>query len=183
MTNREFRNRENFSDGKYRILNITDGDRDLRRIVCEVDGICLIPFDTSDGKVKNVYLAKYMDYLTNDHGHSCICMDSSGEYSSNFEEVKDICKNELNIDCDVNDVYYIGKVKHQLPFSKTYSCYAVNLDNHSKDLTGFVLDLPKSEEENKLYSLDRIRFTRVLNGDIEDSLCLAASMLLISYIN
>jgi hypothetical protein len=183
MTNREFRNREQYSDGKYRVLNITDGERDLRRITCDIEGICLIPFDTSDGKIKNVYLAKYMDYLSNEHGHTCINLDSKGEYSSDFEEVKSACKNELNIECEVNDVYYIGKVKHQMPFSKTYKCYAINLDRHSNDLSGFTLSLPKSEEDKRLYSLDRIRFTRVLNGEIEDSMCLAASMLLISYLN
>lgn len=183
MTNNEFKNSEQYSDGKYRILKISDGVRDLRRITCETEGICLIPFDTSDGKIKNVYLAKQVDYLRNENSHSCICLDSSGSHGSDFEEVESICKNELNIDCDVNDVYYLGKIKHQFPFTKSYKCYAINLDNHTKDLNGFVLNIPKSEEENRIYALDKVRFNRILNGEVEDSLCLSSATLLISYLN
>lgn len=183
MTNKEFKNSEQFSDGKYRVLKISDGSKDLRRITCETEGICLIPFDTSNGKIRNVYLARQMNYLQNKEDHSCICIESRGTYSSNFEEVESICKEELNIDCDVNDVYYLGSIKHNYPFTKSYKCYGINLDNHSKDLSGFALDIPKSEQDNRLYALDKVRFNRVLNGEIEDSLCLASATLLISYIN
>jgi hypothetical protein len=156
--NNNFKNQEKYSDGKYRILDITNGDVNLRRVICETEGICLIPFDTSDGKIKNIYLARYLDYLDGDHGHTCISHESTGEYSSNFDEISAICKNDLNIDCDVNDVYYLGKIQHKL-------------------------DLPKSDLEKRLYTLDKIRITRVLNGEIEDSLSMSAALLLISYIN
>jgi hypothetical protein len=181
--NNNFKNQEKYSDGKYRILDITNGDVNLRRVICETEGICLIPFDTSDGKIKNIYLARYLDYLDGDHGHTCISHESTGEYSSNFDEISAICKNDLNIDCDVNDVYYLGKIQHKLPFTKSYKCYGLNLDQYSKDVSGFNLDLPKSDLEKRLYTLDKIRITRVLNGEIEDSLSMSAALLLISYIN
>ena len=95
MTNKEFKNSEQFSDGKYRVLKISDGSKDLRRITCETEGICLIPFDTSNGKIRNVYLARQMNYLQNQEDHSCICIESRGTYSSNFEEVESICKEEF----------------------------------------------------------------------------------------
>ena len=174
--------KEEFSDGKYRVLSLTDGESNFRRIVCEKPAICLIPFDTNpEGKIKNVYLARYMDYFTGEHGHTCITVESKEQFDSDFEEVEDICKVELKINCDVNEVYYLGKVNVSLPFSRQIKCYAINLDNHSRDLTGFTLDVDDSE--NKMYILDRVRFTRVLNGEIEDSTCLSAAMLLTSYIN
>lgn len=173
--------KEEFSDGKYRVLSLTDGESNLRRIVCETPSVCIVPFDTNDGKIRNVYLARYMDYLTGEHGHTCITLESKNNFDSDFEEVEYICKSELKIDCDVNEVYYLGKINFSLPFSKTIKCYAVNLDNHSRDLSGFTLDV--EESDNKMYTLDRVRFTRILNGEIEDTVCLSAAMLLTSYIN
>ncbi len=180
MTN-DFLSKEEFNDGKYRVLSLTDGQKNLRRVVCDTPGICIIPFDTSDGKIKNVYLARYMDYLKSDQGHTCISLESKENYDSNFEEVEEICQSELGINCDVKEVFYLGNINHTIPFSKKFKCYGINLDNHSKDLNGFTLDV--SNPNGKLYTLDKIRFNRVLNGQIEDSVCLSASMLLISYIN
>lgn len=185
MTDQNFNKSEKYSDGKYKIFNLTSDSHDLRRIVCENESICIIPFDTNGDKVKNIYLARYSDYLNpNQQGHTCINVDCKKESgTSNFEEIHDVIKSELNIDADVNDLFFLGKIKHSLPFSKTYKCYGLNLDNYSKDLTGFTLNITDDEQKRRLYSLDKIKLTRILNGDIEDSLCLSAALLLISYIN
>jgi hypothetical protein len=141
----DFLSKEEFNDGKYRVLSITDGQKNLRRVLCDTPGICIIPFDTNEGKIRNVYLARYMDYLNSNQGHTCVTLESRGEFDSNFEEVEDMCQTELGIQCDVNDVYYLGSISHNLPFSKKFKCYGINLDNHSKDLNGFTIDVPNSE--------------------------------------
>jgi hypothetical protein len=181
--NREFKSTEEYQDGKYRVFSLSDGNSNLRRVVCDKEGICLIPFDTDGGKIKNVYLAKYMDYLSNEQGHTCITSDFKDESDTIFEELDNIINGELGVSADVNDMYLLGNIKHNLPFSKTYKCYGLNLDNHSKDLNGFKLDLSDDELDKKLYSLDKVKLTRVLKGDIEDSLCMSAALLLISYID
>ena len=180
---KEFIQSEQFQDGKYRVINISDGTSNLRRVTCDVDGICLIPFDTSGDKIRNLYLARYTDYLSNEQGHTCITMDSDDQSETAFEELHNFINNDLGIDADVNDLYFLGNVKHSLPFSKTFKCYGLNLDNYSKDLSGFSIDLSDDEKDKKLYNLDKIKLTRVLKGDIEDSLCMSAALLLISYID
>jgi hypothetical protein len=183
MKNKNFKSTEAYQDGKYRVLSISDGNSNLRRVVCDVDGICLIPFDTSGDKVKNLYLARYVDYLSNDQGHTCITSDTKESTDTVFEELHELINGDLGLDVDVDDLYFLGDIKHNLPFSKTYKCYALNLDNYSKDINGFAIDLSDDEKDKKLYSLDKIKLTRVLKGDIEDSLAMSAALLLISYID
>jgi len=182
MEKSKFESKEEYQDGKYRVVSMSNGKSNLRRVVCDVDGICLIPFDTQGDKVKNVYLARYVDYLSNDQGHTCITSDFKENTDTMFEELHELVNGELGVDADVNDLYFLGNIKHNLPFSKTYKCYGLNLDNHSKDLNGFSIDLSDDEKDKKLYILDKIKLTRVLRGDIEDSLAMSAALLLISYV-
>jgi hypothetical protein len=183
MTNNKFDHIEKYQDGKYRIVSLENKDSHLRRIICDTESICIIPFDTNNGKIKNVYLAKYMDYLSGDQGHTCITSDILDTDDTMYERLEDMINKELHININVNDLYQLGTIKHNLPFSKTYKCYGVSLDNYSKDLNGFTLDTPESDNDKKIYKLDKVRFTRFLNGDIDDSLCLSGAMLLLSYID
>ena len=182
MTNK-FEFIEQYKDGKYRFISLSDGKNHLRRVVCDTDGIILIPFDTSGDKIRNVYLAKYLDYLTNEHGFTCITIDDNPNTDSAFEELHELINVELGIDADVNDVYFLGSIKQSMPFSKSYKCYAINLDNYAKDLNGFTLDLPNTEIEHKLYTLSKIKLTRILKGDVDDTITMSAILLLTSYIN
>lgn len=183
MTNNKFEPAEQYQDGKYRFLSMSNGESNLRRVVCDTDGIILIPFDTSGDNIRNVYLAKYLDYLTNEQGYTCITAEDNPSTDSDFEELHEIINVELGIDADVNDIYFLGSIKHNLPFSKNYKCYALNLDNYAKDLNGFTLDLPDTEKDKKLYSLHKIKVTRILKGDVDDSITLAAILLLTSYLD
>jgi len=183
MTNDKFKSSEKFADDKYKMFDISNGNHNLRRITCDSDSICILPFDTSGNKIRNVYLARFVDYLNDQKGHTCLAVDCKKEgYESQFEEVHDILKKELNIDASVDDLFFLGKIKHNLPFTKSYKCYAVNLDKHSKDLNGFSLDISDDEKNNKIYELDRIKFNRVISGEIDDSLCMSAILLLSAYI-
>lgn len=184
MKNNNFVNKEEYQDGKYKVLSLSDGTHNLRRIVCESDGICIIPFDVNNNnKIKNIYLAKYLDYLNNEYEYTCICTEAKGDNDSEFDEISEYINSELGIKPNINDLYYLGSIKHQLPFSKKYKCYGLDLTNHAKDPSGFTISISDSEKENKLYTLEKIRFNRVLNGDISDSLCLSATLLLISILN
>ena len=184
MINRKFENKEEYQDGKYKFFTISNGEKNYRRVLCETEGICLIPFDINDSNnIKNVYLARYTDYLNGEEGHCCLTCESVPNHDSDFEEISEFINSELGINPEINDVYFLGRIQHQLPFSKTYKCYAIDLTQYSKDPTGFKIDVPDEESKNRTYSLDKVNFNRVFKGDVEDSLCLSASMLLISYIN
>lgn len=182
-TNRNFEQSEEYHDGKYKVVSLKSGDSNLRRVVCETDGICLIPFDTNDKVIRHVYVAKYIDYLNGDQGHTCITSDFTDSSDTVFDELDNLINGELGLKVEVDDLYYLGTIKHTMPFTKTYKCYGLNLDNYSKDLSGFSLDLSDSEKEKKLFSLEKVKISRLLKGDIEDSLCLSAAVLLTSYID
>jgi len=184
MINRKFENKEEYQDGKYRFFTISNGKKDYRRVTCDVEGICLIPFDLNDSNnIKNIYLARYTDYLTGNEGHCCLTCESTPNRDSDFEEINQFIHSELGINPEINDVYYLGNIEHRMPFSKTYKCYALNLTDYSKDPTGFKIEIPSEEGEERIYTLDKVNFNRIFKGDIEDSLCLSSAMLLISYIN
>jgi hypothetical protein len=175
--------REVYSDGNYKFVKISKDGSDINRLICEKDSICILPFDTNNGKIKNIYLSKYNDYVKNEDSYTCINNGSRENYSTHYEDLEDFIKSELGIDVTVDDLYYLGPIQHSIPFSKSYKCYGLNLDNYCDDLNGFTPKISKSELESKRYSLSKIKFNRVLNGDISDSLCLASSMLLLSYLD
>lgn len=184
MKNNKFIHKEEYQDGKYNIVSLSNGKKELRRILCKSEDICIIPFDTNqDGKIRNLYLAKYLDYLNNDHGYTCMSTEYAGNKESDFDEICEYLNEELGISPDVDNLYYLGSIKHQLPFSKSYKCYGLDLTGFSKDPNGFSIEISDSEKENKLYTVEKIKFNRVVKGDISDSLCLSAAMLLISYLN
>ena len=174
---------EEYNNGKYKFIKLSNGESNFNRIVCESDSICIIPFDTSNGKIKNVYLSKYTDYMSGDESYTCINDDIQNDSSSTFEDINSIISKNLGISAEVDELYYLGSIKHNIPFSKTYECYALNLDSHSDNLNGFKPKLGEHEMSEKLDSLSKIKFNRILSGDISDSLCLSASMLLISYLD
>lgn len=184
MDNKKFIHKEEYQDGKYNIISLSNGKKDLRRILCKSEDICIIPFDTNqNGKIRNIYLAKYLDYLNNEHGYTCMSTEYKGNKESDFDEISDYLNSELGINPEVDNLYYLGSIKHQLPFSKSYKCYGLDLTGFSKDPNGFSIEISDSEKESKMYTLEKIKFNRVLKGDISDSICLSATMLLISYLN
>jgi hypothetical protein len=98
------------------------------------------------------------------------------------ESLSDCIDHELGLnDIDVNDIFYLGQIQHTVPFTKTYKCYAVNLTNYSDEPSGFTAKV--LNPESKLHSIDKVRFSRVMRGEICDTLALSCSILLLSYIS
>jgi hypothetical protein len=186
LSNFAFNPQEKYSDGKYSFYEISDGTNSHRRINCDVDGICIMPFDLNDhGQIHHIYLQKYLDYFNGTQDYCCVHHDMDPEYdNSHYDALVRICEKELALDdIDVNDIFYLGKVAHTVPFSKTYRCYGVNVSNYSADsVEGFKPAIPVSERDSKNHSLEKVRFTRLLNGSIADSLALSCGCLLLSYI-
>ena len=156
MENNKFIHKDEYHDGKYNVVSLSNGKKDLRRILCKSEDICIIPFDTNqNGKIRNLYLAKYLDYLNNDHGYTCMSTEYAGNKESDFDEISEYLNSELGIKPDVNNLYYLGSIKHQLPFSKSYKCYGLDLTDFSKDPNGFSVEISDSEKENKLYTVEK----------------------------
>ena len=175
--------KDDYTDGKYSVHSFSSTDAKFKRIVCKSESICIIPFDLNDkGEIRNVYLAKYKDHLNNQTSLTCI-FDSfdRDQFDSYFESVEDCLEKEIGFkDVDINDIYYLGKVNHSIPFSKEFRCYAVDLSKYSDDPAGY------SSKPVDLYTvargrmIEKVKFTKVLKGDIPDSLVLSASLLLLS---
>jgi len=168
-------NEEVFNDGKYRVVNVKGENFDHRKVVCNTDSICIIPFITVDNNIGNVYLTKVSDYVSGDSFNSCIVNDTKYNNDSEFSEVTSIIADKLGVtDINVEDLFFIGKVKHNMPFYKGYRCYGMNLDNYTDQLNSINL-----EEKG----LEKVKFNTVVNsGQLHDSLCLSASLLLLSYL-
>lgn len=173
--NNQMKSDEIFNDGKYRIIRFSDDKSDHRKIVCNTDTVCVLPFDTKDGNISSVYLENLTDYLSNNEFRSCITVDTKYNSDSQFSEVSKIISDKLGItDINVEDLFFIGKVKHNIPFNKAYRCYAINLDNYINNIDFYNL------ESNKI---EKVKFNTVVNsGELHDSICLSCSLLLLSYL-
>jgi hypothetical protein len=182
----QFNKKQEYSDGKYSIFSFSGEKGKFRRLVCEQESICIFPFDLNENnQIRNVYVSKYHDYHTNSPETRCITKTfDSNRFESHYEALCDYLKQEFGIDnLELNDVYYLGKVKHTVPFSKEYRCYGINLSSISDSPEGFNLSLPQSELNNKLHSIEKIKFNRVISGEVNDSLSLSCALLLLSYLN
>lgn len=182
----EISRKSEYTDGKYTVFSFTGKNGSFRRISCDQESICVVPFDQNEqGKVRNLYLARYKDHLTGSKDLTCITDTfDRDEYDSYFEAVETCVKNELGVeDIDINDVYFLGKVRHTLPFTKEYRCYAVDLTKAAKDQSGHKTPTVDLEASDRGLSIEKVRFTRVTNGNVTDSLVLSASLLLLSYLS
>ena len=169
-----------YHDGKYAITSFEKGDREFRRASCTVEGICILPFDTNEnGSISNLYLSKYTDFMDGSDGYTCMSFDSNDQRSSDFEELSSLINRELSIDTDVDDLYYLGEIKMPIPFSRSYRCYGLNLDKFIKKFDGFSAETPKDSP----YDIQKVKASRVMRGEFQDSLVLSSCMLLLSYLD
>jgi hypothetical protein len=184
MKNDHFDSKEEYSDDKFKIVTFTGDKGKFKRISSSKEAICLLPFDLNENnQIKNVYLTKYHDYVLNGEGCKCITATlEPDEFNTYHESLCNCIDLELGIgDVEVDDIFYLGQIQHTIPFTKTYKCYAINLTKHSEDPTGFT---PKiNDQETKLHSIDKIRFSRIMRGEVLDTLALSCSLLLLSYIS
>ena len=166
---------EIFNDGKYKIVRFNDDAVDHRKITCNTDTVCVLPFDTKNGNISSVYLQRLTDYLNNDEFKSCINVDTKYNDNSEFSGVSKIISDKLGLtNIDVEDLFFIGKVKHNVPFSKSYRCYAINLDNYISNI---------NEADLESNNIEKVKFNTVVNsGELHDSICLSCSLLLLSYL-
>jgi hypothetical protein len=182
----KFNKKKEYSDDKYSVFSFSGEKGKFRRLVCEKESLCIFPFDLNNSdQIQNVYVSKYHDYHTNSPETCCITKTfDPNKFDSHYDAMCSILKEELGVnDVELDDIYYLGKVKHTVPFTKEYRCYAVNLSNSVESPGKFKVSIPQSEKDKKLYSIDCVRFNRIVNGEINDSLSLACALLLLSYLN
>jgi hypothetical protein len=179
----QFNPNEEYSDDKFKIINFTGEKGNFKRISCLKEAICLLPFDLNENdQIKNAYLSKYHDYVLNGQSNKCITATlEPDEFDTYHESLTTCIDNELGLsDVDIDDIFYLGQIQHTVPFTKTYKCYAINLTKYSEDPSGFTPRILNPDD--RLHTIDKVRFSRIMNGEISDSLVLACSLLLLSYI-
>jgi hypothetical protein len=183
-TKRDLQKIQEYADGKYAVYTFSgqDGSR-VKRLACSQESICVLPFDLNEhGQIKNVYLAKYQDYLSECPSFSCIADSvNKHEFDTYLDAVSSCVKNEMGISqIEVDDVYFLGKVNHGLPFSKEFRCYGLNLSRFS-DPADFVI--AGLNPNPNISSIEKVRFNRLIKGEVADSLVLSCALLLLSYIS
>lgn len=177
--------KQEYTDDKFEVLSFYGDKGKFKRISSKEKSICILPFDTNDqGQIRNVFLFKYKDYLSDAEESRCITETYDPNVSdSSFEIVLSCLNREAGITAvDVDHVLYLGKIKHTIPFTKEYSCFAVNISD-KLDQDGNLAKLPGVEPANHFHSVEKVRFTRLLKGEVCDSLALACSTLLLSYLS
>ena len=179
--NQPLNKHQDYSDGKYSIFTFSGDNDKFRKITCSQESICILPFCLNEkNQIKDVYLSKYGDAINNNPVFTCITKTLNSDANESFYELlEELIENELEIkEIEVDDIYFLGNIKHTIPFYKEYKCYGVNLTEY--------LDAPFKSNlgENRLKSrnsIERVRFSELLSGRINDSLALATSLILLSY--
>lgn len=176
-----------YNDGGFRLCKVNGPNVKVNRAIDSNQAVSILMFDlTTDGKINNLYLIENENYLNQSKQVSCLIEDvdsyqDDDEYDT-FKRClyKDLAiKNLKNLD----SCYYLGKVNHSVPFHKDYHCYALCVNDYIKSPNGFELDLPEKELQSKGFSIKKIKFSRAIKGECQDSLVLACCSLLLSYIS
>jgi hypothetical protein len=186
MDNVEYNKSNLYNDDNFELHSISVGDLNIQRSKDKSDSICVLMFDLNEsGKIINLYLLKQMDYINDGTCLSCLIEDINHNIDDDsFDTFKRCIDKDLAIkNVNVDSCYYLGKINHNVPFSKTYSCYGLCLNDYIKSPEGFKLDMPESEIDGKTYSIEKMKFSRAIKGECSDSLVLSSCMLLISYIS
>ena len=177
-----------YDDEDVEIFSVAANNKTVTRGRHKNESICVIPFDMNEqNQISGIYLAKHFDFTANTNIHSAVTEDfdpssDSDSYETFMRSVnKDLGLSDSSIPDDAS--YYLGKICHNFPYHKTYHCYALNVTNLANTPQGFKPKLPKEETDAKLYTIDRVKFNRVVKGEVNDSLTLAGTLLLISYLS
>jgi hypothetical protein len=171
-------------NNKYNVYNFSDGKTNFDKIESKGDTICIFPFFKNEhDKISSIVLANCIDHINEDKNFlTCITQThNSNKFNSYHESFKDMLDYNLGLkEVDVNDIFYLGEVSLTSPLSKRYRCFAVNLSNYYDHFSN--LDQSNLTNRNpKILDLKNIKFSSIVNGNIDDALCLSCSMLLLSY--
>ena len=56
--------KEEYLDGKYKVISVKGEKGDFKRAIALNDSICILPFDMNEnGQIKNVYLHGFHDHV------------------------------------------------------------------------------------------------------------------------
>ena len=168
---------------RYSVFNFTNGNTSFDRFDSKMESICILPFfKNQHDKIESVILAECSDLLNEGSVLTCITQAfDQDKYLTSHECFKEAIYNNLGVsEIQTDDIFYLGKVSHTIPFNKKYRCYAVNLSNNYDSFKD--IDQASLKNKNqKISDLKKIKFSSIVNGHVEDSLCLSCSLLLVSY--
>jgi hypothetical protein len=176
-----------YNDDSFELVSINAGDDTLKKGRCKSEAVCILPFDLSEqNKIKDLYLLKQEDFFNKNVIRTCLTEDINDSIDDDsFDTFKRCIHKDLAIKNfnNIDSCYYLGKISHTDPIVKDYYCYGICLNDYIKGPNGFTPDLPTEEVNGKYYTLDKIRFSKAIKGEVNDSLVLSSCMLLISYIS
>ena len=183
----DFTKSDLYSDDNLKLSIIDHNGNKLNRGKDSSQAVSVIMFDlTPDSKINNLYLLEQFDYMNQSTCLSPLIEDVNYNIDDDEHDTFKRCiwkdlgiKNISNLE----SCYYLGKVDHNIPFQKTYHCYALCVNDYIKSPEGFKLDMPEGEINGKSFSLKKMKFSRAIKGECNDSLVLSSCMLLVSYMS
>ena len=170
--------------GKYLVYNFTDGETNFDRFESKTESVCIIPFFKNEhDKISSIVLADCQDHL-NGGKNFLTCITSTyntNQFSSHHLCFKDAVEHNLGLnDINIDDIFYLGEISYNSPLSKKYRCFGINLSSYYDKFS----DLDQSSLVNrnpKIIELKNVKFSSIVNGNVDDALCLSSAMLLLSY--
>jgi len=107
----------------------------------------------------------------------------SQRFDTYYTAVEECLREELGLPdtFNINDLYYLGQIKHSLPFSKEYKCFGFNLTPYLNDEAGWKSPFSEEDLKSRLKHVEKVKFNKLVKGEVSDSLALSCSLLLLSY--
>jgi hypothetical protein len=183
MNNKDkFNKLTEYSDKKYSVFNFKNSKSNFKRLAANSESICILPFFKNEhNQIRSVVLANTTNHINDANVLTCISHTyDPNRYDSYYSCVLAAFNTDLSLDdADTNDIFYLGKVTHTIPFLKEYRCFSIDLSKYFDDPS----ELKELSNSTKINSLENIKFSKIVNGSskITDSLCLSCSLLLMSY--
>ena len=117
-----------YDDDNFELFAIDSNDFKLQRGRSKLDSVCILPFDINESnQVKNIYLLKQQDFINKDSAYCCLTEDINyGIDGDSYDTFKRCINKDLAIKSpNIDSCYYLGKISHTVPFSKSYYCYGL----------------------------------------------------------
>lgn len=174
--------------GNFNILALTKDQHSAHYLSCELDYICLIPFErTSSDGIKSIFLLDSPN-LMNKQNVSTLIIDvvNPDLDKTPYDSVCRALLEEAGLNVDdisltENNIFYLGDISMNSPMTLNMHCYGIDLTNLPNIL--FTRNLSKDHFTKENSTITKVGFHQIVNGDYSDTTVLSGAFLLVSYFN
>jgi hypothetical protein len=174
--------------GKFNILTLTKDQHSAHYLSCELDYICLIPFERNSGDgIKSIFLLDSPNPITKQTGSTLIIDIVNPDLDKTpYDSVCRALIEEAGLNIDdagltENSIFYLGDISMNSPMTLKMQCYGIDLTNLPN--ISFTRNLSKDHFTKENSTITKVNFHQIVNGDYSDATVLSGAFLLVSYFN